>query len=413
MLIEFSVNNFGSYNEEQRFSMVADGASPLTWETGFNVCPHANIVAGIYGPNASGKSNLTKSMFWMKSFVKKGFSNAPEDEIKLNPFLLSKKSQKKPSSFEVTFIYEDTLYRYGFELDSSRVYKEWLYSISKEGQRQTWKTELEREYVPSSQSYNYKPSSLKKTWKTKRANALSLAVAAIEEDEKLAKDIYNWFSNYWRVTNNRIATAFTIEKLKDENYCDSINSLIKRADIGIKSFREIEIDEDESMTFPDAMPEELRQYLKSISNSGKTLEFEHNSKDENYNKLILSQQSDGTRTFLGLAGPIVDVLTKGYTLTVDELDRSLHPHLVMEIINLFTDRKLNSKGAQLIFTAHNTQFMDALNRDAIWITEKNDVGESTIKSILEYKPRAETSIQKNYNMGRYGGIPHITNLINK
>src|SRR5690606_2620119 len=77
----------------------------------------------------------------------------------------------------------------------------------------------------------------------------------------------------------------------------------------------------------------------------------------------LKQESEGTQKLFGLAGPILDVLENGLTLVVDELSNNLHPHVFAGVVSLFQDPLYNKKGAQLIFTTHDTYIMSHLSRD--------------------------------------------------
>lgn len=74
----------------------------------------------------------------------------------------------------------------------------------------------------------------------------------------------------------------------------------------------------------------------------------------------------------GFAGPIIDVLEKGYTLFIDELDVNLHPKLVEFIVKLFNSKENNPNNAQLVFTSHDVYVLDQNNfrRDQIWFCEK-------------------------------------------
>ncbi len=408
MLIDFTFSNYRSYKSEQQFSMIADGASSHSFETNFKVCPDALSVSAIYGPNASGKSQVINAMSFMQQFVENGFTMyKPNEKINLSRFALSKKSLKAASKFEVIFTHKETLYQYGFTLDENQVLEEWLYKISANADRQSWKTVLERKYNKKSKKYEYKPASLKKTWKP-RKNALSLSAAAyLEETEAL--NVYEWFVKYWRILgrHNEVYPSFTMKLYRDEKHKSYVEKLVQKADLGIESFFETK-NPSNSLVFPENMPEEIKKTI--LSQNEKTINFRHKSKEEIKTTFSIDEESAGTEIYFGLVGPLIDILNKGYILVVDELERSLHPHLVDEIIGLFHDKKTNKNGAQLIFTAHNTHFMKDMNRDQLWIAEKNEFGESNITSVLSYKPRAETSFDKNYNQGRYGGIPNIIDL---
>ena len=94
---------------------------------------------------------------------------------------------------------------------------------------------------------------------------------------------------------------------------------------------------------------------------------------------------------------------------IDELDSKLHPLLVCKIISLFNSAKTNPKGAQLLFTAHDTFLLSAglFRRDQVWFTQKNGFGATSAYSLAEYKIRSNSPFEKDYLAGKYGATPII------
>ena len=118
-------------------------------------------------------------------------------------------------------------------------------------------------------------------------------------------------------------------------------------------------------------------------------------------------ESEGTQKLFALAGPLHDILKKGKVLIIDELDSSLHSLLVRHIVGIFQDSALNPRGAQLLFTAHNTTLFDQkfLRRDQIWLVEKTIEQSSILVPLTEFSPRKGEALEKGYLEGRYGGVP--------
>ncbi len=115
----------------------------------------------------------------------------------------------------------------------------------------------------------------------------------------------------------------------------------------------------------------------------------------------------GTQKLFSLAGPLLDIIDKGRILAIDELDSSLHPLLMRQILKAFQDPELNTKGAQIIFTTHDTSLLDGkvLRRDQIWFTEKLEDQSSVLIPLTEFSPRKGEAIERGYLSGRYGGVP--------
>ena len=124
--------------------------------------------------------------------------------------------------------------------------------------------------------------------------------------------------------------------------------------------------------------------------------------------LDIGDESDGTQKLFEFSGGWLRALEWGATLLVDELDRSLHPHMTRFLVGLFHSRK-NEKNAQLVFTTHDTTLLDTelLRRDQIWFVEKDKQGSSSLYSLLEYSPRKDEALERGYLKGRYGAIPFI------
>ena len=126
------------------------------------------------------------------------------------------------------------------------------------------------------------------------------------------------------------------------------------------------------------------------------------------------EESDGTRKYFALAGPLIYVISEGICLFVDELDVRLHTLLTRGIIELFHDEKVNSKGAQLICAIHDVDLLSdkrLFRRDQIWFTAKNDLQATELYSAWDYKIRKRESLLRGYLAGRYGAIPFIEKLL--
>ncbi|WP_334191076.1 AAA family ATPase, partial [Noviherbaspirillum sp.] len=128
----------------------------------------------------------------------------------------------------------------------------------------------------------------------------------------------------------------------------------------------------------------------------------------------LADESNGTRNLLFLAGPVLDILNRGLTLVIDELDTSLHTLLVRELVRLFHRPDVSIGGAQLVFTTHDTSLLDApdlFRRDQIWFVEKDHEQASSLVSLSEFSPRKNEALERGYLIGRYGGVPFLSHTL--
>ena len=143
----------------------------------------------------------------------------------------------------------------------------------------------------------------------------------------------------------------------------------------------------------------------------------------NIRKGILSEvyESYGTIRLINLLPLIISVLKNGGVLAADELDASIHPMILMNIINIFHDNTLNVNHAQLIFNTHNPVFLNSniFRRDEIKFVEAaNDSDMSILYSLSDFDVRKNEDYMKNYFVDRYGAIrdadfsPMIREMLN-
>ncbi len=97
---------------------------------------------------------------------------------------------------------------------------------------------------------------------------------------------------------------------------------------------------------------------------------------------------------------------------VDELDTSLHTLLMQALVRLFHRPEVNTGGAQLVFTTHDTSLLDAyglFRRDQVWFVEKRSDQSSSLYPLLDFSPRKNEALERGYLQGRYGALPFLRN----
>ena len=178
-------------------------------------------------------------------------------------------------------------------------------------------------------------------------------------------------------------------------------------------FNDISVREDD-LNLPaedlDKFSSEVREILMDKAKGAKeyTPTFEREMEGGSIANFTLDEESTGTQAMFAIAGPLLDVLNEGSTLVVDELHNNLHPHLMKLILSFFSDPKKNAKGAQLIFSSHDSFIMrEALFDDQIWFAEKSNEGASELFCLADITNRRNTNISKSYLDGRFGAVPNI------
>lgn len=420
MLIEFRVKNFRSLREEQVLSLVASKDKTLlhthTLETGISAAPFLLRSVVIYGANAGGKSNLIKALQYMRGVVAESATTLqPGQTFSVQPFRLDAVSASQPTEFEITFLLDGVRYQYGFSLTSQRIISEHLL-VYKAFKPQRW---FERSYDPATGKDHYEFGAglkgQKNVWESAtRSNSLFLSMAVQLNSEQL-RPVFDWFVNRLVIfnENTQLAPQFTLQMLRQSAGKQAICDFLSAADISIADIDVVTRSVPGQAVHFDLVAGNTEVRAEDIEEN--ELRFHHVT-EQGKAVFGLADESSGTRNLLLLTGPVLDILNKGLTLVVDELDTSLHTLLVRRLVQLFHRPDINRLGAQLIFTTHDTSLLDApdlLRRDQVWFVEKDRHQASTLYGLSEFSPRKSEALERGYLSGRYGGLPFLNNLRGK
>ena len=414
MLIEFRVKNFRSLRDEQVLSLVASKDKTLadthTVDTGLKAAPRLLRSAVVYGANASGKSNLIKALQYMRAVVlESATAMQPGQPFAVQTFRLDKPSSSAPTEFEVTIVLDGVRYQYGFAMTQQRIVSEHLL-VYKAFKPQRW---FKRHFDANSAKdvYDFGPGlkGAKSLWEgATRPNALFLSMAVQLNSESL-RPLFDWFASRLIIFNEQtpLSLQSSIQMLKRSGGRKQICEFLSAADISISDIevvtrkvpgQSLHFDLEAGKT--EVRSEEVQEHQ---------LRFSHVTEQGNA-VFGLADESSGTRSLLLLAGPVLDILKKGLTLLIDELDTSLHTLLVRQLVRLFHQPEVNTGAAQLVFTTHDTSLLDApdlFRRDQVWFVEKDADQASTLVALSEFSPRKNEALERAYLMGRYGGVPFL------
>ncbi|MCA0387123.1 MAG: ATP-binding protein [Bacteroidetes bacterium] len=421
MLLEFRVRNYRTFKDEVVFSMIASNydksereSENVRYDDKFKL--RILKSAAIFGANASGKSKFVEALSFVRWFALNSFQSLKNgDPIQVNQHLLSKETSKKPSGFELVFLQDDTIYRYGFEVDTVRVVKEWL-----------WKRENRKEVMifnRDGEEVNAHPA-LFKIFRNEffkpliRSNCLLLSSAAQANDVNVEK-IMQWFRKLRILSgiDSSFQEKMTVSNSMNPEVKKKILQFLISADIGIVNFNIKNLSLDKTDDFdPTIEPSgfvkvnSLPSVLEGVTTTH--LKFdEKNGSAEEIEFSMINDESGGTRKFFSLAYPIVEALADGNTLVVDELDSGLHPNLTEKIVELFNSIG-NVTGAQLIFNTHGSNILSSklLRRDQVWFIEKDLFGAAKLYSLSDIQVRKNDRFEKEYLEGRYGAIPYLAEM---
>ena len=396
MLLEFCVKNFLSIKDDLKLSFVATTLKESLSEPN-DVIRISDMglalvrSAVIYGANASGKTNVLKAIAFYKSFIMNSFKNGQAGEsIDVENFRLNASTVQEPTTMEATFTVGEYLYRYGFEVGEKAVHAEWLYRRMNRKRSK----EVEIFYREETGVTVHAKSPLMQDLvnrKMVRDNALLLSTAA-QFNETTAVDILHWLNDTQVLFCSEDDKMWlqAIRHLDDEKMRERIVRFAKYADLGIENITKIDNRIVSSHRQYDDEGRETNDVAFSFSGN----------------------ESEGTIKYFSLAYPIIDALDNGKRLVVDELDSKLHPLLVRKIVTLFNSAETNPKGAQLLFTTHDTFLLSAglFRRDQVWFTQKDNFGATEAYSLAEYKVRGSSPFERDYLQGKFGATPIIGDM---
>jgi predicted ATPase len=418
MLLRFEASNYRSILEPVELSMIAvDEDRPSV--RGFDLLSERVLsIAGIYGPNASGKSNVVEALAWLSTAVGRSL-RAWDEFIPREPFKFGR-GPEMPSTYEVEMVVEGVRYAYHVDVNDSAVLYEGLYSYPERRRRVLFERDgLEirfrrglgsiagtRELLtpttlalsaamrfgePEVQPFGRYLAGIRVLGVRRRAawrGQLGVGAPGISSTERL-------FDERRSSTQPALFDDF---ELASSNPRESALALLRFADLGIDDVQVIEDEGNDTRVSTPARREPRRQLRLMHRVAEQELPFD------------FAEESAGTRTWFALIGPTLSALRSGRILLFDEIDASLHPRLSARLLELFQDPETNPYGAQLIFTTHDTSLLNQLNRDEVWLTEKGDSGATTLTALAEYggdKVRRSLNLEKAYLQGRFGAVPEL------
>ena len=419
MLLQFYFSNYRSFEGEGILDMRASGSNELSSHIRNTLNEKVLPVTAIYGANASGKSSVFEAFQFMALCVLESLSFS--DDNKKNPYKLKvdsfkfSESREKPSEFEINYIdkkeKKEKYYNYGFKIDNSGILEEYLASNTKTGVKRNedytyiFKRERNQKLYLDSSVEKFREN-LEISLKDKTL-LVSLG-AKLNIDEFIR--VRTWFINTEVINFSNSLYGALLENILPNNIIES-EEVRKNLVSFINSF-------DDSII--DIEVEKISAIDENDKDNYRVFTIHKSDKGTSTARISMNEESSGTKKMFSLYQTLLDVLEKGGVFFADELDIKLHPLLMRNILLTFTDKEKNSNNAQLIFTTHNTIYMDMdlLRRDEIWFVEK-DNGVSNLYSLDDItnekgeKVRKDSNYEKHYLLGNYGAIPNLKNLLGR
>lgn len=422
MLLSFKTQNYKSFKDETIFSM-----TPAPKQTGLDYSIQKTTIAGkkhrtlstavIYGPNASGKTNLIGAMDTMKELVLRGHIkninetsfNQASNTLELIPF---RGQEEAPTNFSIQFIDQNLLIDYSFTIRlGSFLNRNFERYVESEILKVNGNVIFERNKDLSIDTSTLKNKYLNKKINKNITTAKEIAVNSLNEDELF---LTNGFKNIFA----KELVSFIL------NWFENKFIVIYRSD-SIRVLREFDELENKKFYIEKTLTDAAQEFGIHSNALGYVASKETEStvlssiiKENNINAVLPAEmyESYGTVRFVNEFPLIIDALLNGGTLVMDEFDASIHPMALMNIINIFHNDDININHAQLIFNTHNPIFLNAnlFRRDEIKFVERDDTTHvSEHYSLADFKTFGERGVRKgedymkNYFINQYGAIKNV------
>lgn len=450
MLIRFSIENFLSFKERQIFSMIPGKGTLKSHHKTKQIKGISTLkTAVVYGANASGKSNLIRAIEFGKLLILKG-TNA-EEQINFNSFKLDEKLKNSDSRIEFEFQHKEKNYAYGFVFNSREIVEEWLFEISKNGEKKIFtrdkniKVEFDLTNIYSKNKKSEEKQFLDFLAKGTPKNQLFLTEIRsrkVKENVSDINDLLNvidWFQNSLTIiypSSKNIGKKF--ELFDDTNLKQVFTEMLAYFDTGIDGIefkdedinkidipseilKDIEVDlfseKSEKTNAFLSNTQDDKYYVISIDEFGKlkarVLKTKHKASNESFVLFDLKDESDGTRRIMDLIPLIIDYFKGDNVFVIDEMERSLHPNLIYDLFDFFLS-KCKNINSQIIVASHESTLLTQklLRKDEIWFVTKDKFGASRLHSLEDYSVRFDKEVRKDYLFGRYKAVPKFGNRDN-
>ncbi len=442
MLQQFIVENFLSFKDREIFSLhPSKGSLKKDHKTEPVKGQWILKSAAIFGANAGGKSNFVKAVELGKKLVLKG--TRTDDLIDFFPFRLSSENKKKNSTIIYHILCKSKKYEYGFSYNAEQISSEWLKQITKNNEYVIFQRDTENSIFDISYLLKLNPreeesqflSFLAKATPQRQLFLHEVMSRNIHENVSNIKDldyVIDWFVNSLKIIfpDTPYKQGVLLKAADDNDLKRGFGALLRYFNTGVDGVKLIEVQFEKL-----GIPQDLQRAIKTDLSKSNTdeafgaLRFEDNLylinlidgeikakklmtvhkkiDDADVELFSLGDESDGTKRLFDYIPLILDLIQGGKVFIVDEMERSLHPSLIQQIINLFYKYSKDIH-SQLIFTTHESSLMNQkiFRKDEIWLMKKNSNGISSFGRIDDlYDVRFDKMLQNSYLNGEYGATP--------
>lgn len=418
MLVSFTVGNWKSFREKGELSLQATAERRFRWSLPVLPAPAGRLlpVLALYGANASGKSNFFSAIEFLKTFVTRGVE--PGEPIPVHPYRLASKKLNAPLDFSVVFSQDGRLFEYSISLDARKV----LFEKLVEYRSRTRESVLFERKEGDAIVFGKKEDTPRNHFVFEGTQAnLAFLTSAFRQKVTFVEPACRWFRDSLHLIGTHSYCRSGRIYTNGDPLQEALSRYLARYDTGIENIT------SKRVPLPEAIrPQKIKEGPQPPLGPGIRCSIKHD--EDGYKASLLlamhrdeegrtvpfnfSSESEGTGRLVDLLPALIlcnESPQKEQVIVIDEVDRSLHPNIVRQMVTEYLQGCSQDTRHQLIMTTHDTGLMDQslLRRDEMWIVDKRG-NSSKLYSISDFNMkgiRFDTVLDKLYRAGRFGGVP--------
>lgn len=400
MILKIEFENFYSIKDRIRIDFrAANINTALARELKHNVMEWNGVPVlksvGLFGPNASGKSNILTAISFCCRMVLESHLNNEGAVFNFEPFKFDG-MQDKPSKFLIDFVCENVEYEYAFELTKSKILAESLYHYPVGRRAKVFVRKADGTYSFGN-GVIAKPGDV--VLNTSDKNLFLSRASSMNRE--IGQKLYRYFMNQF---------LLGLVNVNDMMVLDSFNTykrvILKALEICDTDITDIDV-RKEQIPAPTVVPGQAELSYRLVD----ILRFKtvhRNQPDVMFDMDM--EESSGTRKLFQILLRLLDVVKYKKGIMMDEFDMGLHTRLADFILDLIHA----SEGSQLLFSSHNTNLIDVkrLRRDQIVFVNKTENGATEVYSLYDFKDfRENMDAEKGYIQGRFDAVPYVDSSV--
>jgi len=394
MIVNFSIQNFGSIKDKQTLSFEADASEHLEDTYVVRAAGKRLLkLALIYGANASGKTTVLKALDFLRDLVVNP-KEKKTDILDFSPYLFDANTPEQSTELTIEFVQEEVCYEYGVTFTRQAVISEALYRDAPE-KKLVYKrtTDIEEQLTKINfgdlialDKSAQQVLELNTLWNNTVLGGFLKTNISFEE----LRQVTDWFGSYLKsiiAPDTKLDTYITNKIDEKKLTKEEVLAILKKADFNISDI----IIERRKETGIDR--------IKIFS--------KHTVNNKSY-ILPMEQESEGTKRFYGFAGLLALLIKIPTIFLIDELESSLHPDLYTHFLLSFLQ---NARQSQLIATTHNRELLadkDIFRNDVIWFTDKGRDCATELYSLADFDTSAIKNVLNAYKIGKFSGVPRLS-----